>query len=164
MVLLCDSRQQEGKHKNIERYCRKHGIEMVRKKLEVGDYAFEDGNPYGKISVDTKQDLLELSGNIMSSDHRRYRAECERARDLGIQLVFLIEEVPMYGKVDFWEVPVWTSSNQYHRKGEPMTLVDPQTLRKAMMTMVQKYGIRFEFCTKEQTPERVIKILKGAFR
>ena len=29
MILICDTRQQEGKHKNIERYCRKHGIEMV---------------------------------------------------------------------------------------------------------------------------------------
>lgn len=160
MILYEDSRQQAGKHKNIEQYCRKHGIKVVQRKLDVGDYALEGG----KISVDTKQDLLEISKNIMSSDHRRFRAECERARDLGIQLVFLVEEYPPYGKVDFWEVPVWTNSNQYHRKGEPMTLVDPQTLRKAMMTMVQKYGIRFEFCTKDQTPERVIKILKGAFR
>lgn len=53
MTLLCDTRQQEGKHKNIEQYCRRHKIEMVRQKLEVGDYAFPDG----KVSVDTKQDL-----------------------------------------------------------------------------------------------------------
>ena len=53
MILLCDTRQQEGKHKNIEQYCRKHGIEMVRQKCDVGDYMF----PGGKISVDTKQDL-----------------------------------------------------------------------------------------------------------
>lgn len=162
MVLYEDSRQQDGRHKNIHEYCKKMGITIVRQKLEVGDYMIDPTN--GKISVDSKMDLLELSGNICSSDHRRFRAECERSKAMGIQLVFLIEEVPMYGKVDFWEVPVWTSNNQYHRKGEPMTLVDPQTLRKAMMTMVRKYGIRFEFCTKDQTPERVIKILKGAFR
>ena len=53
MILLCDTRQQEGKHKNIEQYCRRHKIEMVRQKLDVGDYAFPDG----KISVDTKQDM-----------------------------------------------------------------------------------------------------------
>ena len=53
MVLLCDTRQQEGKHKNIEQYCRRHNIEMVRKCLSVGDYMFPDGN----ISIDTKQDL-----------------------------------------------------------------------------------------------------------
>ena len=53
MILLCDSRQQKGKHRNIEDYCNRMGIEMVRQKLPVGDYAFPDG----KISVDTKQDL-----------------------------------------------------------------------------------------------------------
>ena len=53
MILLCDTRQQKGKHKNIEQYCRKNGIEMVTKKCDVGDYMFPDG----KISVDTKQDL-----------------------------------------------------------------------------------------------------------
>ena len=53
MILLCDTRQQEGKHKNIDQYCKRHGLEMVKKCLSVGDYAF----PGGKISVDTKQDL-----------------------------------------------------------------------------------------------------------
>ncbi len=53
MTLLCDTRQQAGKHRNIENYCHKHEIEMVRQKIDVGDYAFPDG----KISVDTKQDL-----------------------------------------------------------------------------------------------------------
>ena len=53
MILICDTRQQEGKHKNIEAYCKRIGIEMVRQKCDVGDYMFPDG----KISVDTKQDL-----------------------------------------------------------------------------------------------------------
>ena len=53
MILICDTRQQEGKHKNIEAYCNRMGIEMIRQKCEVGDYMF----PNGKIAVDTKQDL-----------------------------------------------------------------------------------------------------------
>lgn len=53
MTLICDTRQQYGKHRNIESYCKKNGITMVRKKCEVGDYMF----PSGTISVDTKQDL-----------------------------------------------------------------------------------------------------------
>ena len=160
MTLICDTRQQEGKHKNVEAYCRRMGIEMVKQKCEVGDYMF----PGGKISVDTKKDLLELSKNIMSSDHRRMRAECQRAKCLGIQLVFLIEEVPPYGKVALWEVPRWKSSNEFHRAGDPMTLVDPKALRKAMITMMIRYGCRFEFCTRRQSPARVIKILKGEFK
>lgn len=160
MILLEDTRQQDGKHRNIHAYCKHNGIEIIRQKLDVGDYAF----PSGKISVDTKEDLLELSKNIMSSDHRRLRAECQLAQELGIHLVFLVEEIPPYGKVDLWEVPRWKSSNQWHRYGDPMTLVDPRALRKAMITMVVKYGIEFQFCTRRQSPARVIKILKGEFK
>lgn len=53
MTLLCDTRQQEGKHRNIEQYCNRNGIEMIRQCLSVGDYMFPDGS----VSVDTKQDL-----------------------------------------------------------------------------------------------------------
>ena len=107
---------------------------------------------------------MELCKDIMSSDHRRFRDECIRAKEQGIQLVILIEEYPPYGKVDLWEVPRWRSSNRFHRYGDPMTRVDPRALRKAMITMMVKYGVRFEFCTRRQTPSRVIKILKGDFR
>ena len=72
-----------------------------------------------------------------------------------------IEEMPPYGKIDLWQIPRWTSSNQFHRYGEPMTKVDPKALRKAMLTMWRKYGVEFEFCTRRQSPARVIKILKG---
>lgn len=157
MILICDTRQQEGKHKNIEAYCRRMGIEMRRQKLDVGDYAL----PGGRISVDTKESILELSRNIMSSDHRRFRSECELAQKLGIQLVVLIEEVPSFGRIDLWEVPRWKSENRFHKYGDPMTRVDPKALRRAMITMMQKYGVRFEFCTRRQSPARVIKILKG---
>ena len=45
-----------------------------------------------------------------------------------------------------------------------MTKVDPKALRKAMLTMWRKYGVEFEFCTRRQSPARVIKILKGDMR
>ena len=158
--LICDTRQQEGKHKNIEQYCRKHGIEMIRQKCEVGDYMFPDGI----VSVDTKQDIMEICKDVMSSDHRRFRAECQRAKDMGIQLIILIEEVPPFGRLDLWEVPIWKSSNQWHRYGDPMTRVNPTTLRKALETMTEKYGVLFRFCTRKQCPSRIIKYLKGEFK
>ena len=162
MILYEDTRNQVGKHKNIEDYCRRKGIEIVRQKLDVGDYALEPENY--KVSVDTKFSILELSKDIMSSDHRRFRDECIRAQEQGIQLVVLIEEMPPYGKIDLWIPPRWTSSNQFHRYGDPMTRVDPRALRKAMITMWKKYGVWFEFCTRRQSPARVIKILKGELR
>lgn len=165
MILLEDSRQQVGKHINIEKYCKRHNIEIVRKCLPVGDYALSlDGKtPFGNVFVDTKENLLEIAKNICSSDHRRFRAECERAKDLGIQLVFLIEETPPFGKIDLWEVPKWKSSNQWHRFGDPMTMIDPKTLHKALMTMTVKYGVKFRFCTRRQTPMRVIRYLRGEY-
>ena len=160
MVLYEDSRQQAGKHKNIEAFCRKNGIELIRKCLSVGDYAFPDGT----ISVDTKQDLMELCKDIMSNDHRRFRAECIRAQEQGIQLIILTEEVPPYGVVDYWDVPKWKSSNQFHRVGDPMTKVDPRAFRKALETMTERYGVLFRFCTRKQCPARVIKYLKGELK
>ena len=160
MILIEDTRQQSGQHKNVYAYCKRMGIEIKRECLSVGDYMFTDG----KVSVDTKQDILELSHNIMSSDHRRFKAECIRALSLGISLVVLIEEIPPYGRLDMWEVPRFQSSGRYHRYGDPMTLVDPVALRKACITMQQKYGVRFRFCTRRQSPARIIKYLKGELK
>ena len=108
--------------------------------------------------------MMEICKDIMSSDHRRFRAECQRAKDLGIQLIVLIEEGVPYGDVSMWEVPRWKSSNEWHQYGDPMTRVDPRVLQKAMETMTEKYGVEFRFCTRRQSPQRVIKYLKGEFK
>ena len=100
----------------------------------------------------------------MSNDHRRFRDECIRAQKAGIQLVILVEEIPPYGKVDLWEVPRWRRSNQYHRLGDPMTRIEPRTLKKAMQTMTDKYGVKFRYCTRRQSAARVIKYLKGEYK
>jgi len=162
MILYEDSRQQEGKHRNIHYYCQRNGIEIVKQCLNVGDYMLDPIN--GKVSVDTKFSIMELAKDIMSRDHERFRKECIRAQEAGIQLVILIEEVPPCGRLPLWKVPTWETSDRYHRKGDPMTKIDPQALTKAMVTMWKKYGVWFEFCTRRQSPARVIRILKGDLR
>ena len=162
MRLYEDTRNQVGKHRNIEAYCKRMKIELVRQKLDVGDYMLDPVN--GKVSVDTKMDIMEICKDVMSSDHRRFRAECIRAQEQGIQLIVLIEELPPFGNLELWEVPKWKSSNQYHRYGDPMTLVDPKTFQKALDTMTRKYGVKFRYCTRKQCPGRVIKYLKGEYK
>ena len=162
MRLYEDTRNQVGKHKNIEAYCKRMKIELVRQKLDVGDYMLDPVN--GKVSVDTKMDIMEILKDVMSADHRRFRAECIRAQEQGIQLIVLIEELPPFGNLELWEVPRWKSSNQYHRYGDPMTLVDPKVFQKALKTMTEKYGVKFRFCTRKQSPGRVIKYLKGEYK
>ena len=160
MILLEDSRQQVGQHRNIEAYCKRMGITIVRKCLSVGDYMI----PGSSVSVDTKKDILELCHNVMSDDHKRFKAECIRAQEQGIQLVVLIEELPPFGRLDMWEVPRFQSSGKFHRYGQPMTLVQPSALRRACITMQEKYGVKFRFCTRRQSPARVIKYLKGELK
>ena len=160
IVLLEDTRNQVGQHKNVEAYCKRMGITIVRQCLNVGDYMFPDG----QISVDTKADILELSHNVMSADHRRFKAECERAKEAGISLVILVEEMPPFGRLDMWEVPRFRSSGRFHRYGDPMTLVDPKALRKACITMQEKYGVRFRFCSRRSSPSLIIKYLKGELK
>ena len=172
MILIEDSRQQYGKHKNMEDYCKENGIVMVRQCLSVGDYALTAGDvdengkliPIGTVTVDTKADCMELLKDVMSNDHRRFRRECQRATELGLQLIILIEEEVPYGVLEYWEVPKWQSSNRFHMKGQPMSRIEPKTFAKALRTMTEKYGVQFRFCSRKQSPERVIKYLKGEFK
>ena len=61
MIVYQDTRQQKGKHTNIESYLSRKGVEIVNRKLDVGDYMSPD-NP--KITVDTKYGLDELAKNL----------------------------------------------------------------------------------------------------
>lgn len=162
ITLYEDTRNQVGQHRNVEEYCSRMGIILERKCLNVGDYMFPDEMYTGqKISIDSKADILELCHNVMSRDHRRFKAECIRAQEQNIKLIVLVEEVPPFGRLDMWEVPTFKHSNRFHRFGDPMTLVKPATLRKACISMQERYGVCFRFCQPWQTPARIIKYLKG---
>ena len=150
MVLYEDSRQQPGKHRNIHAYCEQAGIEIIRQALNVGDYQIAGK---GNISVDTKQDVAELASNIFQS-HERFRAECERAQRCEIQLIVLIEEALPGGRLDQWQSPLG-------RDGKPKHRFDPKILRKAMLTMQDRYGVKFRFCDGRSTGRVLLEYLKG---
>jgi len=152
MVLLEDTRNQPGKHKNIAAYCKQMGIEIVRTKLLVGDYMLT-GAGSGGISVDTKMGVPELASNIFQ-EHTRFRAECETAQKCDIQLIVLIEEVLPEGRLDKWVSPL-------NRDGKPKYRFDPVILRKAMITMQERYGCKFRFCDGRSTGKELIEYLKG---
>lgn len=152
MVLLEDTRNQAGKHRNIQAYCSRNGIEIIRTKLLVGDYMLA-GAEGGGISVDTKQGVPELASNCFQ-EHERFRDECLTAQRCGIQLIILVEEALPNGRLDQWRSPVG-------RDGLPKYRFDPATLRKAMITMQEKYGVKFRFCDGRSTGKVMIEYLKG---
>lgn len=149
MTILEDTRQQEGKHRNINSYLKKIGIPVQRCCLYVGDYVFANDQSR---AVDTKQDVLEIAKDIMSSDHERFADECKRANDAGIKLLVLIEETLPEGGLANWESP-------RNASGKPLTAIKGESLRKAMLTMTAKYGVRFRFCDARQTGRIIIEYL-----
>ena len=150
MVLYEDTRNQVGKHKNIHAYCESAGIEILRQALNVGDYMISNK---GDISVDTKMDVRELAMDVFQ-DHERFRGECERAKRCGIQLIVLTEESLPGGRLDQWRSPLG-------RDGKPVTRINPATLRKALITMQQEYGVKFRFCDGRSTGRLLIEYLEG---
>ena len=150
MVIFEDCRNQIGKHKNIEAYCKQNGIEIIRHSLCVGDYQISNK---GDIVVDTKQGVPELASNCFQ-EHDRFREECERAQKCGIQLIVLIEEVLPGGRLENWKSPLG-------RDGKPKYLFNSLTLRKVMVTMEEKYGVKFWFCDGRSTGKVLLEYLKG---
>ena len=150
MVLFEDVRNKPGKHKNIYQYCQKNGIEIIRQCLNVGDYMISNR---GDIVCDTKQNVIELAGNVFQ-DHERFRAECERAQRCGIKLIVLVEEVLPDGGLVNWRSPTG-------KDGLPLVKFNPVVLRKAMITMQEKYNVRFRFCDGRSTGKELISYLKG---
>jgi ERCC4-type nuclease len=142
MVILEDTRQQAGKHANIERYFQKAGITVERCCLYVGDYAIANDQSR---AVDTKQDVCEIAKDIMSSDHQRFAAECERAQAAGIKLLVLIEEALPEGGLANWK--------------SKHTTVKGESLKRAMLTMTVKYGVRFRFCDARQAGRLIAEYL-----
>ena len=151
MVLYEDTRQQAGKHRNIHLYCEQQGIEIIRQALNVGDYQIAGR---GDISVDTKCGVPELASNVFQ-EHERFRDECERAQRCGITLIVLTEENLPGGRLENWRSPMG-------RDGLPKYRFDPARLKKAMITMQDKYGVRFRFCDGRSTGKQLLEYLTGA--
>jgi ERCC4-type nuclease len=147
VVIVEDTRQQAQKHARINDWFAANGIKVVRTSLFVGDYTLLTRQT---VCVDTKKDVVELAGNICGPQHARFRRECVRAQENGIRLVVLIEE-PVED-LNSWQSP-------RRKNGKPLTQVKGGTLKKAMATMTEKYGVEFEFCDKSKTGQRILEIL-----
>ncbi len=170
MIILCDSRQQEGKHNLKEKWFAEHGIETRRTKLYVGDYTLPTDQ---SVCIDTKKDIQELVSDICGKQHERFRNECIRAQEAGIKLIVLVENVG--AKVGRGEIynPTITRLEDLHKWKNPRLFIFlngrqkyPRatrgvTLMRSCMTMEQKYGVKFLFTTPEKSAEKIVELLTG---
>lgn len=148
-TIIEDTRQQAGKHEHKHEWFRAHGIEICRSKLPWGDYA-----PVPPVSIDTKENMLEIAGNICGKEHTRFINECKAARNAGCQLIVLVENTD--GITDVSQVSRWVNPREVY---SPNCVQGPR-LQKAMLTIQERYGVQFMFCT----PQDSASIIEGLLR
>ena len=163
-----DTRQQVGKHANIDSWFDSHGIEYFYQKLDFGDYAEVDNG--GNIVVDSKQNIQEVAGNV-GHDHARFVRECDRAAEAGYRLYILVEEHPEYADRDL--LATWVSGVcRRCRKCDPLESkcvarrfkpLNGPTLRKIIDRIEYDHGARFLFCDKRDTARVICELLGVKF-
>lgn len=149
--IYCDTRQQKGKHENIDKWFLAHDVAFEYKKLDFGDYIRADG--LSNISIDTKQNISELAGNL-GKDHPRFKREVLRANAAGFKLIVLIEQGFPYRCIE--NIAYWIPKRYTHAKTRPM---QGGTLLRIIRTMERKYNIEFILCDKKRTARILCDIL-----
>lgn len=169
MIIQMDTREQTGKKDHILSYFDQNGIRVVRSKLFVGDWTRLDKQD---VCIDTKTGgLQEVYGNVVQQ-HVRFRDECIRARQNGIRLVVLVEEeiISRLEDVCTWENPrrvKWFEIDHQHRLGKKLYIKQPEKppissaqLQSIMKTIGERYGVEWQFCRKDETGARIVRILE----
>ena len=151
MTIQVDSREKAHAIKKILATFDRQGIKWFVSKLPVGDYQSLDN---AKLVIDRKQNLSEITNNVCQG-HARFKAELERANDLGIKLIILCEHgknINGLADVIEWENP--------RLKESPMAM-SGERLYKVLSAMSAKYGVDFLFCNKAETGTKIIELLGG---
>lgn len=146
-MIICDTREKKNGH--IIQYFEQREIPYKVAKLDTGDYMNSDSN---RITIDRKQNLDELCGNLFSPDRSRFWREVRRAKDEGIKMIVLIEQG---GKIKtLKDVPKWRGK---------YTKVSGYSLYNEICRCHIAYGVEFLFCDKRSTGKRIAELLaKGA--
>ena len=142
-MIICDTREKKNQH--ILDYFNRHGIEYTVRKLNTGDYMDESNE---RLTIDRKQNLDELCGNLCSPDKSRFWREVRRAKTERIRMIVLVEQGGDIKCLN--DVPKW--------KGK-YTKVTGSRLYNEICRCHIAYGVEFWFCDKRATGKRIAEIL-----
>ena len=166
MTIQVDTREHKKEWERIKSQFDSIGVEYYRSKLWVGDYMNID-RP--RVVIDRKKDLLEICGNV-TQQHERFRAELQRAQDKDIKIIILCEHgqgIEKLSDVYFWHNPRLDVGEWVIQDNHPVKIpkypkaTEGSQLYRSLMTMRDKYGIDFQFCTQDQTGYMITKLLGG---
>lgn len=176
MTVQVDSREKSRAIGKILGEFDRRGVRWFVSKLPVGDYMSFD-NP--RLVVDRKHDLLEVVGDL-TQQHARFRAEMERARDIGVSLVMLVEHgggIRAIEDVERWQNPrlyryirengirpvngsMEEGIREFVGAGGRKPPNGGEWLAKTMRTVSERYGVEWEFCKKDETGARILEVLE----
>lgn len=150
--LIEDTRNRVGSHVAKNDYWSGEGVNVFRSKLAVGDYCLPP-----RVSVDSKASIQELAVDI-DQEHDRFRRELIAARDMGTKLVILVENA--HGIRCLADLARWMEpENEFRRRKFAQRRINGKRIAKACMTMQDRYGCAFVFCSPEEAGEKVLQIL-----
>ena len=145
-IIVEDTRQKDGKHQLKHIGFNNLGVDLLRCKLPFGDYALPPA-----VSVDTKENLEEIAGNLCGSKKERDRfiRECKAAAAAGCQLIIMVETEHRGSLLDLGAI----------RLGNGMTVTGLQ-LHRAMTAVAGRYGVRFVLVRPEDAAGQIVKLLE----
>lgn len=159
MIIQQDTRQKKNHHIRKEEWFAEHDIKVINSKCLVGDYMIPSD---GSVSVDTKKDISELYSNLIQQ-HTRFRAECDLASELGIQLYILVEnedEINEINDIIKWKNPQYFVYLKRQRQGlKCKPPASNQQLLKIMHSMERDHQVRFLFCRPSDSAEMIVRLL-----
>ena len=143
-MIIVDTREKKISH--ILKQFTECGEDFVIKTIDTADF-YEESNPL--LRIDRKQNLNEIASNLCTKDRERFRRECQRAKDKGIKIIFLIESS---GYSTLEDVKRWQS---------PFSKINGKYLFSEMRKIQIVYKHEFKFCSKANTGRTIISILRG---
>lgn len=149
MIIQIDTREKQDQLKRIIGHLEKQDVRYVINKLDVGDYMSLSNN---KCAIDRKQSIGEYAVN-MGHDHVRFKNEILRANENNIKLIFLIEDDKIHSIEDVkkW----WNPNSMFHER-----YMTGHMLYKGMVTQIERYGVEFVFCNKDETGYKIVELLR----
>lgn len=150
VTVIEDSRQKDGKHQQKHIGFEELGVDLLRCKLPFGDYALPPA-----VSVDTKENLEEIAGNLCGSmkERDRFIRECKAAAAAGCQLVIMVETEHDGSLLDLGDIRIGSGK-----------VVTGLQLYRAMTAVSGRYGVRFVLVRPEDAAREIMRILEGGQR
>ena len=153
MIIQIDSREKARAIETILREFDKQGVKHISSKLYAGDYTDME---HPLLIIDRKQNIREIASNV-TSEHKRFKAELEKVKEIGAKMIILIEEDTIDGKPieSLEDIMLWEP-----KPGQGT--VSGMRVYKILANWVRVYPLEVQFCNKRHTGKRIIEILGGS--